>query len=163
MTTRLIWVSASKYTWACAPVAFSVPWVITTLPVSVLTLFGFWKPSKFFAATCISCWRSLFLASAGWAASRPRAAMASANLALARREGGMDIIEQLQVFVVEVGTHADAADSSAALHHLRRGGGFQAVLFRPGGDVGGLHVGGRRVVERRPVHFHRALQLELAA
>src|SRR3546814_20362123 len=101
MTTRLIWVSASKYTLAWAPLAFSVPCVITTLPLRVLTLLGFWKPSKFFAAMCISCWRSLFFASAGWAASRPRAAATSANLALARREGGLKAIEEIQGCVVE--------------------------------------------------------------
>ena|GEM_PF-6240545 len=43
----------------------------------------------------------------------------------------------------EIGTHADAGHSTCALGHLRRGGSFHAVFFRPGGDIGRVHVGGK--------------------
>src|SRR5690349_5589776 len=162
-TTRLISLLASKYTLPWSAVALSEPWVMTTLPVSVLTLLGFWKPSKCEASTFIGWSRSVFLACAGASTSRPSRASAQLARTLARRERGMDVIEQLQVFVVEVGTHADAVNSSAALHQLRRGGGLQAVLFGPGRHLGSIERRPRRVRKGGPFHMHRPLQFQQGA
>src|SRR3569623_2309215 len=151
---------ASKCTLAKSPVAFSEPCVITTLPLSVVVLLGLRKPSKCEACTSIGWSRSVRLAWAGASTSRPSRTSAQLARVLAGRERGMDVIEQLQVFVVEIGTHADAVDSSAALHQLRRGGGLEAVLLGPGRDVGGVDRRPGRIVEGGPFHVHRPLQLE---
>src|SRR6185312_6762005 len=90
-------------------------------------------------ATFIGCWRSDFFASASVGSSANAAAASrpatNLRLALARRERGMDIVEQLQVIVVEVGTHADPVHSTGALRHLRRRGGDHAVFLRPHSDI----------------------------
>src|SRR5574337_1058679 len=141
-TTREIWLSASRWILAVSPVSSSVPWVIFTFPCRVVTVFGALYASVCLAAKFIGCWRSDCLAttSAGSMASAHAASSpaASRRLMLARRERAVAVIEQLQVMIVEVGTHADAAHSTVALGHLYGRGCFHAALPRPRGHLRGV-------------------------
>src|SRR5690606_33359823 len=127
---------------ARSPVIFSVPWLSSTWPLSVVMLLGALKPLNESACTTRIGWlRSSFRARAGCSSSAPSTSRASRSIPWVRKEDAVDVMEKFQVVVREVGAHADPVHSTVALRELGGLGRFQAVFARPRGDFRGLHAG----------------------
>src|SRR5699024_12501315 len=149
---------------ALAPVALSVPWLMTTSPLRWLVPLGLAMASADCALTSTGCERSLCFACAAvgmaQASSSARATASSGSVVVARRKRAVKIMQQLQVLRLQVGAQADAGHSRGSLAHVRRIFRGQPVLLRPCGDIGRVDFRRWRVVEGGAVHVHLAHQLE---